>query len=288
MAQTLLTMPVVIAVIGAKGGVGKTTVAANLCTTLADAGQQVLAVDLDPQNALRFHLAANASVRAACETGLAAALAGQVSWTQAIQPGRAGVLLLPFGAIDDEHQIDIERHLADHPDWLGDTLARFQLPPDTLVLLDTPPGPSVYLQQALRVASVAIVTVLPDAASFATLPLVERMVDKYCRDRAGFIASLYLVNQVDAARRLGRDVLQALRAQHGDDLLPVVHQDQAVSEALAMAVDVRRHAPHSQATEDFVQCARRLLARIAASTAAPTSALVPRASGASQHPQAVP
>jgi len=254
-------MPV-IAVIGAKGGVGKTTVAANLCTTLGAAGRRVLAVDLDPQNALRFHLANDPAMREACEAGLAAALAGQIGWTQAIQPARGGVLLLPFGAIDDEHQIDIERHLADNPDWLADTLAGFRLPSDALVLLDTPPGPSVYLQQALRVASITVLTVLPDAGSFATLPLVERMVDKYCTARGDFGAAMYLVNQFDAAKRLNRDVLQALRSAHGDALLSVIHQDQAVGEALAMALDVRRHAPHSQATEDFAVAARHLLARL--------------------------
>ena len=75
MAQAHLTMPVV-AVIGAKGGVGKTTLAANLSTSLAEAGHPVLAIDLDPQNALRFHLALD---RTACEFGLAGALAGRAS-----------------------------------------------------------------------------------------------------------------------------------------------------------------------------------------------------------------
>jgi len=253
-------MPV-IAVIAAKGGVGKTTMAANLCTTLAEKGHQVLAVDLDPQNALRFHLAADL---AACEAGLADAAAGHRSWTQAMRPLCSGLVLLPFGTIDDEHQIEFERHLADRPDWLGETLARFQLPPETLVLLDTPPGPSVYLQQALRICQLDVITVLSDAGSFATLPIIERMVDKYCRPRAGrdFTDSVYLVNQVDAGKRLNHDVLSALRARLGEQLLGVVHQDQAVCEALACAVDVRRHAPFSQAAEDFARCADRLLHRL--------------------------
>jgi len=259
MAEAVLTMPV-IAVIGAKGGVGKTTVAANLGASLAEAGRPVLAIDLDPQNGLRFHLALD---RQACETGLAGVLAGRATWSQAMQPGRGGTVLLPFGAIDDEDQIELERHLAEHPDWLADTLARFTLPPQTLVLLDTPPGPSVYLQQALRVAHLGVVTLLPDAGSFATMPLVDRMIDKYCRGRPDFIASVYVVNQVDAGKRLSRDVLQALRAELGDRLLGVVHQDQAVCEALASAVDVRSYAPYSQAAEDFAQCARQVLARLA-------------------------
>lgn len=71
MAPAVLTMAV-IAAIGVKGGVGKTTIAANLCTTLAQAGHPEPAPDLDPQNALRIHLATD---REACRRGLAEAIA---------------------------------------------------------------------------------------------------------------------------------------------------------------------------------------------------------------------
>lgn len=252
-------MPVV-SVIAAKGGVGKTTVTANLCIALADAGRAVLAIDLDPQNALRFHLAEDIG---AAEAGFVDAASGARSWTQSMQRGRSGVVLLPFGTIDDEQQVALEGHLAAHPRFLADALASFQLPPDTFVFLDTPPGPSVYLQQALRVSNLNVVTVLADAGSFATLPIVERMVDKYCRTRADFVANTCVVNQVDPSRRLNRDVLQQLRVDLGARLLGVVHQDQAVCEALASATTVRHYAPHCQAAEDFARCAAGLLERLA-------------------------
>ena len=38
-----------------KGGVGKTTLVANLAYALARAGNKVLALDLDVQNSLRLH-----------------------------------------------------------------------------------------------------------------------------------------------------------------------------------------------------------------------------------------
>lgn len=46
----------VIAVISPKGGVGKTTVAVNLASAMAENGRVVRLVDMDPQNALRLHL----------------------------------------------------------------------------------------------------------------------------------------------------------------------------------------------------------------------------------------
>ena len=44
-----------ICVCSPKGGVGKTTLAANLAWALARAGSKVLALDFDVQNALRLH-----------------------------------------------------------------------------------------------------------------------------------------------------------------------------------------------------------------------------------------
>ena len=255
---------VVIPVISSKGGVGKTTVAANLSTVLAERGHHVLAIDLDPQNALRFHLANDPHQ---CVEGLAEVAAGQLTWTQAMRPGHGGTVVLPFGTVDDERQIELEQQLARHPDWLGDTLARFALPEDTLVVLDTPPGPTVYMQQALRTANFCVVTVLADAGSFATLPIIERMVDKYCRPRADYGGSAYVVNQVAPSRRLNHDVFEMLRARLQSELLGVLHQDESVSEALASALPVHRYAPLSQAAQDLSVCADRLLARIAAAAA---------------------
>ena len=48
----------VIALVSAKGGVGKSTLTSALATALRLEGGQTLAIDLDPQNALQHHLGA--------------------------------------------------------------------------------------------------------------------------------------------------------------------------------------------------------------------------------------
>ena len=258
MAFAVVTLTVV-AVIAAKGGVGKTTLAASLSTALAERGSKVMAIDLDPQNALRFHLIDQSQPR---EHGWAQAWIENCPWVDAMCAGRSGVVVLPFGSIDDEHQMHIERHLSEHPNWLGETLASFQLPNDTIVVLDTPPGPSAYLQQALRISHVNVVTLMADAGSFATLPMIEHLVDKYCQPRIDFVASSYIVNQIDASKRLNRDVLQTLLSDLDLKILGVVHEDQAVREALAAGVALRQYAPTCQAVHDLAACTDQLMLRL--------------------------
>lgn len=218
-----------------------------------------MAIDLDPQNALRFHLIDSLQ---SSDLGWAHAWIENCPWVDSMCAGRSGVVVLPFGTIDDEHQMHIERHLSELPNWLGETLASFQLPNDTIVVLDTPPGPSAYLQQALRISHINVVTLMADAGSFATLPMIERMVDKYCQPRIDFVANSYIVNQVDASKRLNRDILQTLLSDLDPKILGVVHEDQAVREALAAGVALQQYAPTCQAVQDLAVCTDQLMLRL--------------------------
>lgn len=55
-AERSMIPPVIVAVVNAKGGVGKTSLVANLAGWMARAGKRVLAVDLDPQGNLAHDL----------------------------------------------------------------------------------------------------------------------------------------------------------------------------------------------------------------------------------------
>src|SRR5690606_17335957 len=120
---------------------------------------------------------------------------------------------------------------------------------------DTPPGPSVYLRQALTAANLVLVAVLADAASYATVPMMEGLIEAYCARRPGFIDHAYVINQANQARQLSRDVTQVMRLHFGDRIAGVVHQDQAVGEALACSKSVLEYDPHCQGTADIMALA---------------------------------
>lgn len=244
-----------IAVVSAKGGVGKTTLTANLSAGLARCGSTpVLALDLDPQNALALHFGVSPGEM----NGLARATLEHKPWSTACISRSGGLHVLPYGLVTEHDRMSFESQIEAHDHWLSDQLDTLDLPPDALVLLDTPPGPSGYLRQALTVADVVVVVLLADAASYATLPMMQRLVDAYCTPRPDFLGCLFILNQLHSGRQLSKDIVAVMRAEHGEAILGVVHEDQAVREALAYQQHSMDYAPDSVATDDLMACAERL------------------------------
>lgn len=238
----------VIAVISPKGGVGKTTVAVNLACTLAMEGVAVRLVDLDPQNAMRLHLGANPSDA----NGLVHQTLQQTSWYGAEYSSAYGVSFVPYGKATEVERITFEAYLSKTPNWLRDNLAALEHAHSNLTIVDTPPGPSVYVQQVLSIANVVLVVMIPDAGSYATLNSIEGLLDYYCANRSDFYGSYYVLNQFDAEHPLNCDIQAVMQNVLGERLSPYpIHRDESLSEALAYQQPVREYAPHSQAVEDL-------------------------------------
>lgn len=153
----------------------------------------------------------------------------------------------------------LEFEVDQHERWLIDHLDTLQLPDDAVVILDTPPGPSAYLRQALTAADIVVVVVLADAASYATLPMMQRLVDTYFTPHAEFLGCLFVLNQLHSGRQLSKDIATLMRADYGQAMLGVVHDDEAVREALAFGQHSLEYAPDSVASGDIMACAQRLL-----------------------------
>ncbi|WP_322004249.1 cellulose biosynthesis protein BcsQ [Paraburkholderia tropica] len=238
----------VVSVVSAKGGVGKTTVAANLASVLAAQGRHVVAVDLDPQNSLRLYF----GVPLDSVDGLSRAALTGAPWQSAMVDGSDGVVVLAFGALIEEEQHLFERHLDENPQWLLRGLESLRLDEPDIVVIDTPPGSSAYTRAALTAAHFAVNVVLADAASYAAIPQMQRMIDAYAAPRPEFRGEGYVVNQVDQSRQLNKDVLRVLRDMLGDHMFPgVVHDDEGVSESLACNTTVVRYDPLCQAAADM-------------------------------------
>ncbi|AOR73422.1 cellulose synthase operon protein YhjQ [Burkholderia stabilis] len=239
----------IVVIASAKGGVGKTTLAANLAAVMAALHRRrVSVVDLDPQNALKLHFGMPLELT----DGLAHAALNGLDWPAAVVDG---MTVLPFGVVSETDQRRFERLLDRDPSWLARGLAALGLGDDDIVIIDTPPGTSVYMRTALTAAHFVLNVVLADAASYASIPQMRRMLDAYAATRADFAGDGYVVNQVDQSRELGRDVLRVLCDSLGATRFGgVIHADQGVAESLACRTTVNRYDAHSQAAADLSAC----------------------------------
>lgn len=233
----------IIAFISGKGGVGKSTLTANIAMALSQRGKRVLVIDLDPQNTQRFHLG--------MDPDEIAGLVREGITPNAVFESPFGMKFIPFGRAHDDELDEFSNQLKINPNWVADGIESLGDEYD-FVFLDTPPGPTVYLHQALRAANRALVIVLADAASYATLPKITALVEQYTAGRTDFAGMSRLINQMPTRGRLGHHVRDAIFANRDEHVVPVViHKDERVSQALAFERPVLEYYPGCKASLDI-------------------------------------
>ncbi|HXE17242.1 MAG TPA: cellulose synthase operon protein YhjQ/BcsQ [Stellaceae bacterium] len=211
-------MPLIV-VTSFKGGAGKTTLAANLAVGLRSVGWDVMAVDANPQDALKLHF------------GLAA---GDGRGT-----AESGVDVVPFtGDADGSDEL------------IGIVIAEAVR---RMVIVDAPSLPAASARALTRAADVVVVATPTDAGSFAALSLAD--AETALAEDGVLARTVVVANQFDKEARLQRSVLALLNETFGDKLAATVERDQIVDEALASRRTVLLHDQTSKAARSLVALA---------------------------------
>ncbi|WP_165838983.1 cellulose biosynthesis protein BcsQ [Roseicella frigidaeris] len=231
-----------------KGGVGKTTLCAAIAVLLRQQGHRVLALDCDPQNALRLHF----GVPFDYEPGFMTGLAQGVGWREALVETASGVLLLPHGATDMRSALGLAQALDQAPALLTAPLQEMLADPALVVLADLPPGPSTALHLLAALAQTVLVILLADAASAALLPQLAAG-SFFGR---GTVAALrnarvqVVLNQVEAEDPLSTAVFDCADQTLGLGLVGAVARDRRIPRALAERQSLAAMPEESPALED--------------------------------------
>jgi cellulose synthase operon protein YhjQ len=248
-----------------KGGVGKTTLAANVADVLAQMGHRVIALDLDPQNSLRLHF----GVPLHDPGGYTAGVLYQPDWRAALRSTPHGAGLLPYGRTDFRSSVLLAERLTIEPAILTGPLQEMLAEPDRIVVVDTMPGPSAQLSAALGLTDLLVTVLLADALSVSLITEIEngRTYDSAPDGRGPQPGSIgFVLNQIEPRTRLGGSIASAAARHLGPRLLGTVYRDENVAEAVAAQKPVAEYAPASKAAADMAVVAAEIAQRVGSLT----------------------
>ena len=209
---------------GIKGGVGTTSIVANLATLLAKANRPVIAVDLDKKNELGIHFGHSWT-----DTLGWSNVINENQWQNFFFKNEDDVCYLPYG----------DKAFGENLTCLQ-KLSLLDVEPDTWLLLDCPAGTSAETLN-LKEKDLFINVLNCDANCYS---LINRQPPHE-------INHYYLINRFDAQNNLETDIYQIWRANLNGLAPFFIHTDSAVKEALAYKNVMINYATYSVAKEDF-------------------------------------
>jgi chromosome partitioning protein len=229
-----------------KGGVGKTTITADLGGLYAAAGHRVLAVDLDPQGSLGHDLGYRGGELDDDGRELRNALLDGGTLRPAAAGVREGLDVAPGGqALEDVRGVAFSRTTIGRPMTRALAAALVGVQPRyDLVLIDTPPGERELVETALVAANYLLVPTKTDEASPDGLGVLGARVAAALTHNPDLHFLGIVLFGVQPRSRTLRDQVRAAAAAALGSAAPVL--DAEMRHLESAAVDARRHGllPH--------------------------------------------
>lgn len=232
-----------IAIVGFKGGIGKTTTSVNLGAALALRGHRVLLIDTDTQANLAVCLGINDY-----QKSLTDVLIHKAKTKEAIVPARKNLDLLPstLGLFKTQQRMVLE-------------LAREELLSEALAevegydyhIIDCAPSLSLLTLNALIYADEVFVPVSMERLAILALKQLMKYLQSIADPSGGF-ATLRLIipTMYDERRRISKQIMTLLQGL-GPPVARPIRVDAQLSEAPGYGKTIFEHARRSRGAIDY-------------------------------------
>ncbi|MBC7006251.1 cellulose synthase operon protein YhjQ [Photobacterium sp. BZF1] len=233
-----------------KGGVGVTTLAANLGYSMASKGIKVLLIDCNVQNSLRLHFGMPFNDK----RGYVAQVEQAPDWSENVLSYEDNIFVLPYGITTEPQRLNFENRLRNDKYFLPRGLEVFINDPQWLIVADLPTTPSIAFSAFSEISDISLTLFLADSASLALLPQAENQLYAGQREKQHFV-----LNQIDLKRKVSQESAQVFQHRLGNQLLGMIHRDESVIEANAAQISIGTYNPASAAAFDIETLGQKLI-----------------------------
>ena len=241
-----------------KGGVGKTTTAANLGAYIAEAGKKVLLIDFDPQGNLSSSVGAKTT-----QAGIYEALNGKTQLKDVVQKTPVANLFVATSSIN---LTGANVELVDKDDrayYLKNVLAPAKDAYD-YVFIDCPPSLGILTLNGLAAADAVII---PLQCEYFALEGLSLLLETVKRIQEGINRKLeiggILFTMFDSRTRLANDVVQEVCGYFGKKVFKtIIPRNVRLSEAPSHSVPINLYDPNCVGAKSYKKLADEVLERV--------------------------
>ena len=252
-------MKTVVAIVNQKGGVGKSTTAINLAAYLADKGEKILVVDMDPQGNATSGLGVSPDSKGCMYDVL---LEGKPLQDVALETEVPGLHVAPATINLVGAEVELVSSLA-REFKLKRALEKLPEEAYDRVLLDCPPSLDLLTLNALTAANEVLI---PMQCEYYALEGVTQLMQSIRMVREELNPALQvggvLLTMYDPRTNLSKQVAEEVRSFFGDRVFhTIVPRNVRLSEAPSFGLPIALYAPRSTGAEAYESVAEEVIGR---------------------------